>query len=222
MHKYKFDEHNDPYKYVSSINIHMAIIGAQGSLKCKLLSGTFMEASLRWCMGLPCASINNYQELVRKLVRQFASSGHQKMSIKSLLNNRQGPSESLRDYLAYFNYPTIKVVPLNQEMYVGAFQNGFKVGHLNESLSQKPELTLIEVVAKAECYIKGEESNVKKKSHDANEHVPSVESSHYSRNNSYPLPVKDKSILKRVGETMESFTSLNTHRESTWCEVSHL
>lgn len=36
------------------------------------------------------------------------------------------------------------------------------MGHFNESLAQKSTLMLAEVVGKAECYIKGEESNADK------------------------------------------------------------
>lgn len=45
------------------------------------------------------------------------------MYTTSLFNIRQGPSESLKEYLTHFNEVTITVVHPNQEMLVGAFQN---------------------------------------------------------------------------------------------------
>lgn len=92
-------------------------------------------------------------------------------------------------------------------------QNGRKAGHFNESLAQKPSLTLAEVVVMVECYIKGEESNAEKKARGIRERVPNAESSHPSRKNNYSSPIKDKSMLKRVGEAMESFTHLNTRQK---------
>lgn len=86
-------------------------------------------------MGIPCAFITYYQELVRKLVHQFAASFHTKMSTSSMSNIRQDSSESLRDYLNRFNEVTIKVAPQNQEMFVGEFQNELRTGHFNESLA---------------------------------------------------------------------------------------
>ena len=86
-------------------------------------------------MGLSRASINNYQELVKKLVYQFATNRYRKISTNSMFNIRQGPSETLRDYLTRFYESTIRVVPPNQLMFVGVFQNGLKVGHFNETLS---------------------------------------------------------------------------------------
>lgn len=81
------------------------------------------------------------------------------MSTTSVFNIRQGPLESLRNYLARFYKAIIKIVTPNQEMQVGAFQNGLKEGHFNESLNHNLALSLEEVVTKVECYIKGKEIN---------------------------------------------------------------
>ncbi|MCI91855.1 hypothetical protein A2U01_0113150, partial [Trifolium medium] len=51
-------------------------------------------------------------------------------------------------------------------MFVTAFQNGLKAGQFNESLTQKPAESMQEVVKRAECYIRGEESNAEKRSRD--------------------------------------------------------
>ncbi|GAU40680.1 hypothetical protein TSUD_88260 [Trifolium subterraneum] len=81
----------------------------------------------------------------------------------------EGHNENLRQYLARFNEATIQVSNPNQEMFVAAVQNGLKVGHFNESLAQKPASTMQEVMKRAECYIKGEESNAEKRSRDSRE-----------------------------------------------------
>lgn len=46
-------------------------------------------------------------------------------------NIPQNPFEYLRKYLTRFNEVTINVVYPNQEMFIGAFKNGLKVGHFN-------------------------------------------------------------------------------------------
>lgn len=55
----------------------------------------------------------------------------------------------------------------NQEIFFGAFHNDLKVGHFNESLAQKAATLTGEIVARVKCYIKGEESNTKKRTCDA-------------------------------------------------------
>ncbi|MCI80353.1 hypothetical protein A2U01_0101624, partial [Trifolium medium] len=39
-------------------------------------------------------------------------------------------------------------------MFVAAFHNGLKAGQFNESLAQKPAVTMQEIMKRAECYIK--------------------------------------------------------------------
>jgi hypothetical protein len=57
-------------------------------------------------------------------------------------------------------------------MFVAAFHNGLNAGHFNESLAQKPATSMQEIIKRAECYIKGGESNAEKRSRDARERVP--------------------------------------------------
>lgn len=99
------------------------------------MSGTFKDVALCWYMSLPRLSITGYQDLTRKTVQHFSANKHRKVTTVSLFNVRQGPSEPLQEYMARLNEETIKVSHLNQEMFVGAFQNGLTVGHFNESLT---------------------------------------------------------------------------------------
>lgn len=98
-------------------------------------------------------------------------------------------------------------------MFVGMFQNGLKTGHFSESLAQKSASSLEEVVTKVECYIKGEEKNIKRKVHDSEERIPNTERSHPQRKRNYISPIKDKSAFKRVGKVIENFTPLNIFHE---------
>lgn len=120
------------------------------------------------------------------------------MSTKILFNIRHGPSKSLRGYITHFNEATINFVRPNQETFMGAFQNRLKTGHSNASFAQNPTLMLVEIVARAACYINGEETNAEKKDRDAKECIPGVGRSFSSRKNNYPSLIKDKSPFKRV------------------------
>jgi len=156
-------------EHITTFNTRMAVVGAVDLVKCKLFAGTLCDTSLRWYMNLPLFSIVGYQDLTRKLIQQFSASKHHKVSSTSLFNIRQKENETLRDYLARFNDATIKLSNPNQELFVGAFQNGSRAGQFNESLAQKPVDSMEEIMARAECCIKGEESNVEKKARDAKE-----------------------------------------------------
>jgi hypothetical protein len=164
-----FDGKSDPMEHVTTFNTRMVVVGAPDSLKCKLLAGTFSDAALRWYMNLPRFCILSYPDMTRKLIQQFSASLHRKVPATSLFNVWQGHNESLRDYLVRFNDTTIKVINPNQEVFVGAFQNGLREGQFNESLAQKPADSMEEIIARADCYIKGEESNAEKKARDVKE-----------------------------------------------------
>ncbi|GAU31520.1 hypothetical protein TSUD_332960 [Trifolium subterraneum] len=154
-----FEGKTDPLEHLMAVGTQTAIIGAEEHLRCKLLSSTFKDAALRWYMNLPRNSISSCSDFHKKFVRQFAGSKHIQVTATSLFSIRQGASETLREYFARFSEATIKVSNPNQEMFVAAFQNGLKAGHFNESLAQKPAKSMQEIMKRAECYIKGEESN---------------------------------------------------------------
>ncbi|XP_045810471.1 uncharacterized protein LOC123904913 [Trifolium pratense] len=120
-------------------------------------------------MNLPRNSIESYADFHKKFIHQFAGSKHVRVTSTSLFSIRQSHNESLRSYLARFSEATIKVSNPNQEMFVAAFHNGLRAGHFNESLAQKPASSMQEVNKRAECYIKGEESNAEKRQRDAKE-----------------------------------------------------
>lgn len=220
-----FDGKSDPMEHITTFNTRMAVVGAPDSLKCKLLTGTFSDAALRWYMNLPRFSILSYQDMTRKLTQQFSASRHRKVSATSLFNVRQGHNESLRDYLARFNDTTIKVTNPNQEVFVGAFQNGLRAGQFNESLAQKPADSMEEIMARAECYIKGEESNAEKKARDARERAPN----NSERRPYQPPGGRDRAPYRGADKrpfnpyyrkpNLENFTPLNTKPERIMKEI---
>jgi predicted secreted protein len=154
--------------------------------------------------------------MTRKLIQQFSASRHRKVPATSLFNVRQGHSESLRDYLARFNDTTIKVINTNQEVFVGAFHNGLRAGQFNESLAQKPVDSMEEIIARADCYIKGEENNAEKTTRDVKERA----SNNMERRAYQPAVNRDRTPYRRTERRpyapyfykprLEDFTSLNT------------
>lgn len=77
----------------------MAIVGASGSLKCKLMPCTFKEGALRWYMSLPRFSVVSYQDLTKEMVQHFSTINHRKvLTTRSCLmydRDTQNPSEGI-------------------------------------------------------------------------------------------------------------------------------
>ncbi|KAK2427354.1 hypothetical protein QL285_025937 [Trifolium repens] len=193
-----------------AVGTQTAILGAEEHLKCKLLSSTFKEAALCCYMNLPKNSITGYQDFHRKLIHQFSGSKHIQVTATNMFSLRQKSSETLREYLARFSEATIKVSNPNQEMFVAAFHNGLSAGHFNESLAQKPAETMQEVMKRAECYIKGEESNAEKRSRDHKERAPESGGNRYPDYQRRRWPNKDHQ--KRAAKPFEEYAPLNRAR----------
>ena len=62
--------------------------------------------------------------------------------------------------MSQFNEETIKVSHPNLEIFVAAFQHGLCIGQFNELWAQKLVENMDEIITRAECYVKGEESNM--------------------------------------------------------------
>ncbi|GAU33948.1 hypothetical protein TSUD_148680 [Trifolium subterraneum] len=225
-----FEGKIDPLEHLMAVGTQTSIIGAEEHLKCKLLSSTLKDAALRWYMNLPKNSIASYTDFHKKFIHQFAGSKHVQVTATSLFGIHQGHNENLRQYLARFNEATIQVSNPNQEMFVAAVQSGLKAGHFNESLVQKPASTMQEVMKRAECYIKGEESNAEKRSRDSREKPSSRRSpERYNRGSSqrsgryedkgggrYRQPWRSNEMTYRA---QEEYTELNDSKVRVLDEI---
>lgn len=92
-----FDGKIDPHEHIVAINNQMAIIGASGSLKCKLMTSTLKEEAMRWYMSLPRFSIVSYQNLTKEMVQHFSASRHRKVLTTSLFNVSSKGTRSLSE-----------------------------------------------------------------------------------------------------------------------------
>lgn len=113
-----FDRKRNQYEYITTIYTQMAIIGDICSLKCKLIFGTLKEAKLRWYMNPLKFSLTVYWDILRKQIHQFSVSKHQKVSTTSMFMVLRGHYKSMRKYVTRFNEVTIKVVTINQDIFV--------------------------------------------------------------------------------------------------------
>jgi protein subunit release factor B len=74
-----------------------------------------------------------------------------------------------------------------------------------------------EIMSRAECYIKDEESNAEKKARDAKER----DSTRGDKRNYYPLPTRDRGTFKRQERrtyNLDNITPLNTRPERIYKE----
>ena len=82
-----------------------------------------------------------------------------------LLTIKRGSQESLRSYVQRFNVESLKVDIPDEKFAITTFIAGLRVQSkdLMFSISKNPQASMVEVLAKAEKYINGEEALISKK-----------------------------------------------------------
>ncbi|XP_010695400.1 uncharacterized protein LOC104908047 [Beta vulgaris subsp. vulgaris] len=91
-------------------------------------------------------------------VTHFISNKRREKTTGKLMSIKQGESESLRDYVGRFNAEAVTIPSLQQEVTVLALMRGLKEGTAFRSYLGRKKLTsLIEVLGKANDFIRGEE-----------------------------------------------------------------
>ena len=166
---------------------------------------------------------------MKKLIQHFAANMHLKLSTTILFNIRQGQTKSLQKYFARFNEETIKVYHPNQELFLGAFQHDLRVGKFNESLAQNLTSNMNEIITRVECYIKGEESNLEKRTRDTSKKIKTKEEGSGRKPESTRTTLRDRPHERATQRpnrcpfklnNME--TLLNTRTGDIFQEVAHM
>ena len=86
-----------------------------------------------------------------------------------MLTIKQSPQENLRSYIQRFNVESLKVDIPDDKFSITAFITGLGVQSkdLMFSISKNPQANMVEVLAKAEKYINGEEALLSKRENSA-------------------------------------------------------
>ncbi|KAJ1376224.1 Retrotransposon gag domain, partial [Sesbania bispinosa] len=164
-----YDGTTDPQAHVTAFKTQMLKRVIEDAIQCKLFSGTLSGAPLIWFSHLHPLSISGITDLIKKFLAQFSARRSRMMTSGKLFSIRQRADESLRDYLGRFNDASLLVINPNPELLVSAFEERLQPGPFNESLAQRPAQSMQEIRNRADCYIKGEESNAEKRERSNNE-----------------------------------------------------
>ncbi|XP_074356343.1 uncharacterized protein LOC141696050 [Apium graveolens] len=121
----------------------------------------------RWYIYLPPNSIRSFKDLSQDFIKQFISGRVHEKSSASLMGLVQGAKESLKDYLNRFTKEALKVPDLDDKVAMIALQKGTRDELFKMSLDKRPPESMLQLLDRAEKYIKVEES--KKKTTVSNE-----------------------------------------------------
>ena len=134
-------------------------------MRCKAFAITLKGSALAWFNRLPPASISSFRELSIAFVSHFIGSWTYRNPSYHLLTLKQGPQENLRSYVQRFNSESLKVDISDEKFSITASiaKLGIQSKDLMFSISKNPQASMVEVLAKVEKYINGEEALIFKR-----------------------------------------------------------
>ena len=160
-----FDGAKDPVDHLNSYKNQMELHDYQDPVWCKGFAITLKGPILAWFNRLPPSSITSFKELSIAFVSHFIGARTYRKPSYHLLTIKQSSQESLRSYVQRFNAESLKIDIPDEKFAITAFIAGLGVQSkdLMFSISKNPQASMVEVLAKAEKYINGEEALMSKK-----------------------------------------------------------
>ena len=160
-----FDGVRDPVDHLNTYKNQMEMHGYQDPVRCRAFAITLKGPALAWFNRLPPSSISSFRELCIALVSHFIGARTYRKPSYHLLTIKHSSQESLRSYVQRFNAESLKVDIPDEKFAITAFIAGLGIQSkdLMFSISKNPQVSIAEVLAKAEKYINGEEAHISKK-----------------------------------------------------------
>ena len=155
-----FDGTKDPIDHLNTYKNQMELHGHQDPVRCRAFAITLKGPSLAWFNRLPPSSVSSFTELSIAFVSHFIEARTYKKPSYHFLTIKQSSQESLRSYVQRFNTESLKVDILDEKFAITAFIAGLGVQSrdLMFFISNNPQASMAEVLAKTEKYINGEEA----------------------------------------------------------------
>ncbi|XP_015965562.1 uncharacterized protein LOC107489321 [Arachis duranensis] len=183
----------------------MIVNGASDPILCRCFPSFLDGPALDWFCSLPADSISRFQELAKQFEDHFAASAIYLHDSDYLTTIKQGPQESLKDYITRFTKVAMSIPDLHPKVHLHAIKSGLRPGKFQETIAVAKPKTLAEFHEKAKGQI-------------------DIEELRQARKSERPLPKDEeracdtKKGFKPVPR-YESYTQFNTKRDDIIKEI---
>ncbi|XP_015960908.1 uncharacterized protein LOC107484875 [Arachis duranensis] len=210
-----------PYQGIGDPNVHvtkfytmMFMNKESDPILCRTFP-TFLDgAALIWFSNLPESSISSFDELADQFINHFAASKIYVHNSDYLSTIKQGPNESLKDYMTRFAEATNEIPNVNPEVHLHALKSGLRPGKFQESIVIAMPKTLAEFREKATTQIEVEKFRALRR---AEKPTPNREEDRRSR---HPISRTDQRPF-RLTPKFDTYTPFNTKRENIVKDILH-
>ncbi|XP_057732938.1 uncharacterized protein LOC130948245 [Arachis stenosperma] len=126
----------DPRAHLKKFQSMMFFNGPKNEpVLCRAFPTYLDGAALLWFSKLPEGSISSFEELARSFIDYFAAARIYVHGSDYLGTIRQGPQESLKDYLTRFADATMEIPDLDPAVHLHAIKAGLKPGKFRETIA---------------------------------------------------------------------------------------
>ncbi|XP_072071889.1 uncharacterized protein [Arachis hypogaea] len=200
-----YDGLGDPRKFIKKFRSIMIVNGASDTVLCRCFPNYLDGPALDWLCALPAGSISRFHQLAKLFEEHFAGSAIYLHDSDYLNTIKQGPNESLKDYMTRFTKIAISIPDLHPEVHLHAIKSGLRPGKFQETIAVAKPKTLAEFREKAKGQIDIEELRQARKS----------DKSHFREEDKNSTTKKSFKLTPRF----DSYTQFNTKREDIIKEI---
>ncbi|XP_072054440.1 uncharacterized protein [Arachis hypogaea] len=203
----------DPKIHVTKFESMMFLDSDCDPILCRSFP-TFLDgAALLWFSNLPAGSITSFDEFAKMFINHFAASKIYVRDSDYLSTIKQGPHESLKEYMTRFTTAAMKIPDLNPEVQLHAIKSGLRPRKFQEAIAVAKPKTLEEFRDKAMGQIEIEELRETRR----NKRPPSrKDDDKPNRSNT-----KDHRKSFKLTPKFDSYTRFNTRREDIIKDILH-
>ncbi|XP_022031874.1 uncharacterized protein LOC110932930 [Helianthus annuus] len=134
---------------------------------CNMFVKTLTEGARLWFDSLPPGSIDSYEELSEKFLRNF---GQQRKVVKNpneILHIRQRDNERIDQYMERFVKESMNIKDVPEVMKISSFINGLKHAQLCEKLGEEFPPSFDNLMDRVRAFVRGKDTVSKAKETDA-------------------------------------------------------
>ncbi|PKA52758.1 hypothetical protein AXF42_Ash001739 [Apostasia shenzhenica] len=143
-----YDDLTDPVQHVKRFENALATGDpSSDAYKCRLFRNTLTGLALDWLDEITQGTIQNFQQFFEQFRTKFGTSKTTSRTIHELWQIRQGPDESLRDYVDHFLKMNAEIKDTTDDRSTMIFVHSILSGGLYDSFVDDIPKTLMEASA---------------------------------------------------------------------------